>query len=89
MSNTSIVPWGRKSSPEPKKQRKNPDYSGKVGPSIETHEQLKALFEAKKAVFIFGKPLPVAVVYNLQYGYICKCLKNGYIKEYNAKGFAK
>lgn len=82
----AVIPYGKPTPKREPKIRKLSDYDGKIGPSVTTHERLKELGDAKRSVFIFGRPLPVSVVVNLQYGQICHFLERGYIKEYDPKG---
>lgn len=72
--------------PTPKNPRKKPDYMGKIGKSITTHEELQEILQRKGSVFMFGKPLPVQVAMNQQYGLICHWLKMGSIKHYHKEG---
>ena len=72
--------------PTPEKPRKKPDYTGKIGVSVNTHEELQEILARKGSVFMFGKPLPVQVAMNQQYGLICHWLKMGSIKYYHKDG---
>lgn len=80
-----------KAKPEPWWQKdldrqKSAFESGKVGPEIKTHERLKELLEAKKAVYWNGRSVPVSVVQNLQYHTVCNIIEKGYFREYDKDG---
>lgn len=78
----SNEPWWQKDLD----RQKSAMDAGKIGPEIKSHERLKELLEAKKAVYWNRSVIPMAVINNLQYGQVCICLEKGYFREYDKNG---